>query len=88
MLVEKCIEGTEITVGVYGEDDVRALPIVEIRKPEDCEFYDLDVSTSTPQTSTAFRRRFRPKTMRVPRNLPVRPIRPSAVWAFRAAILS
>ena len=42
VLVEKCIEGTEITVGVYGEDDVRALPIVEIRKPKDCEFYDLD----------------------------------------------
>ena len=48
VLVEKCIEGTEITVGVYGEDDVRALPIVEIRKPEDCEFYDLDVKYVDP----------------------------------------
>ena len=48
VLVEKCIEGTEITVGVYGEDDVRALPIVEIRKPKDCEFYDLDVKYVDP----------------------------------------
>lgn len=48
VLVEKCIEGTEITVGVYGEDDVRALPIVEIRKPEDCEFYDLHVKYVDP----------------------------------------
>ena len=48
VLIEKCIEGTEITVGVYGEDDVRALPIVEIRKPEDCEFYDLDVKYVDP----------------------------------------
>ncbi|MFQ7392625.1 MAG: hypothetical protein ACLRM9_04620 [Collinsella aerofaciens] len=48
VLVEKCIEGTEITVGVYGEDDVYALPIVEIRKPEDCEFYDLDVKYVDP----------------------------------------
>ncbi len=37
-----------ITVGVYGEDDVRALPIVEIRKPKDCEFYDLDVKYVDP----------------------------------------
>ena len=48
VLVEKCIEGTEITVGVYGEDEVRALPIVEIRKPEDCEFYNLDVKYVDP----------------------------------------
>lgn len=48
VLVEKCIEGTEITVGVYGEDDVRALPIVEIRKPENSEFYDLDVKYIDP----------------------------------------
>lgn len=48
VLVEKCIEGTEITVGVYGEDEVRALPIVEIRKPEDCEFFDLDVKYVDP----------------------------------------
>ena len=30
------------------KDDVRALPIVEIRKPEDCEFYDLDVKYVDP----------------------------------------
>ena len=49
VLVEKCIEGTEITVGVYGEDDVKALPIVEIRKPENSEFYDLDVKYVDPK---------------------------------------
>ena len=48
VLVEKCIEGTEITVGVYGDQDVRALPIVEIRKPENSEFYDLDVKYVDP----------------------------------------
>ena len=48
VLVEKCVEGTEITVGVYGEDEVRALPIVEIRKPENSEFYDLDVKYVDP----------------------------------------
>ena len=48
VLVEKCVEGTEITVGVYGEDEVRALPIVEIRKPQGSEFYDLDVKYVDP----------------------------------------
>ena len=48
VLVEKCIEGTEITVGVYGEEQVRALPIVEIRKPDTSEFYDLDVKYIDP----------------------------------------
>lgn len=49
ILVEKCIEGTEITVGVYGEDDVRALPIVEICRPEENEFYDLSVKYVDPK---------------------------------------
>ena len=48
VLVEKCIEGTEITVGVYGDRDVRALPIVEIVKPESSEFYDLAVKYVDP----------------------------------------
>ena len=48
ILVEKCIEGVEITVGVYGERDVRALPIVEICKPEQSEFYDLSVKYIDP----------------------------------------
>lgn len=48
VLVETCIEGTEITVGVYGEDEPFALPIVEIRKPQNCEFYDLDVKYIDP----------------------------------------
>ncbi len=41
VLVESCIEGTEITVPVIGNDDPQALPIVEIAF--DSEFYDLKV---------------------------------------------
>lgn len=48
ILIEHCLEGTEITVGVYGEDEVRALPIVEICKPDGSEFYDLAVKYVTP----------------------------------------
>lgn len=40
-LVEECIEGTEITVPVLGNDDPRALPIIEI--DTGAEFYDLKV---------------------------------------------
>lgn len=47
-LVEECLEGTEITVGVYGADDVQALPIVEICKPAESEFYDLSVKYVDP----------------------------------------
>ncbi len=47
-LVEECLEGTEITVGVYGEDDPQALPVVEICKPAESEFYDLAVKYVDP----------------------------------------
>ncbi len=40
-LVEQCIEGVEITVPVIGNDDVYALPIIEINTG--AEFYDLKV---------------------------------------------
>ncbi len=40
-LVEQCIEGVEITVPVIGNDDVEALPIIEINTGSD--FYDLKV---------------------------------------------
>lgn len=88
MLVEKCIEGTEITVGVYGEDDVRALPIVEIRKPEDCEFYDLDVKYVDPTDIHRIPAQISPENYARARSLPVLPIRHSAAWVSRAAILS
>lgn len=43
-LVESCLEGTEITVGVFGDDEsLRALPIVEICCPDEVDFYDLSV---------------------------------------------
>ena len=41
VLVEQCIEGTEITVPVLGNEDPEALPIVEI--VTGAEFYDLKV---------------------------------------------
>lgn len=41
VLIEQCIEGTEITVPVLGNDEVEALPIVEIVTGAD--FYDLKV---------------------------------------------
>lgn len=41
VLVEECVEGTEITVPVIGNDEPEALPVVEIAY--DAEFYDLKV---------------------------------------------
>lgn len=41
VLIEECVEGTEITVPVIGNDEPRALPIVEI--VTGAEFYDLKV---------------------------------------------
>ena len=41
VLIEECVEGTEITVPGIGNDDPRALPIVEI--VTGAEFYDLKV---------------------------------------------
>lgn len=41
VLVETCVEGTEITVPVLGDADARALPIIEI--VTNAEFYDLKV---------------------------------------------
>lgn len=41
VLVESCVEGTEITVPVLGNDDAHALPVVEI--VTGAEFYDLKV---------------------------------------------
>ncbi len=40
-LIEQCIEGVEITVPVLGNEDVYALPIIEINTG--AEFYDLKV---------------------------------------------
>lgn len=41
VLIEQCIEGTEITVPVLGNEDAQALPIIEI--VTGAEFYDLKV---------------------------------------------
>ncbi len=48
-LVEQQLIGTEITVGVYdAPDGIMALPVVEIKKQEDAEFYDLEVKYIDP----------------------------------------
>lgn len=49
ILIEECLEGIEITVGVFDDGCARALPIVEICKPEDSEFYDLHVKYISPE---------------------------------------
>lgn len=50
VLVEKKVEGTEITVGVFEDEEggLRSLPIVEILKQEDAEFFDLRVKYISP----------------------------------------
>lgn len=41
VLIERCIEGTEVTVPVLGNDDAQALPIIEVVTGAD--FYDIKV---------------------------------------------
>ena len=48
-LVEQRLVGTEITVGVYEGEELVALPVVEIRKQEGSEFYDLNVKYIDPE---------------------------------------
>ena len=49
ILVEECLVGTEISVGVFGGDELVALPIVEICCPDDVDFYDLSVKYVDPK---------------------------------------
>lgn len=49
VLIEKRIVGTEVTVGVFGDEELRALPIVEVCcQNEGAEFYDLSVKYIDP----------------------------------------
>lgn len=48
VLVEQCIEGTEVTVGVYGSESPRALPVVEICFNGHADFYDLSIKYTDP----------------------------------------
>ena len=43
VLIEQCIEGTEITVPVIGNDDPMGLPIIEIVTGDGADYYDLKV---------------------------------------------
>lgn len=50
VLVEERLVGTEVTVGVFGDDDLRALPVVEVCcESEGSEFYDLRVKYIDPE---------------------------------------
>ncbi len=49
VMVEKRVFGTEITCGVLGDGDtLRALPVVEVCIPKNCDFYDLEVKYIDP----------------------------------------
>ncbi|MDY4041854.1 MAG: D-alanine--D-alanine ligase [Collinsella sp.] len=50
VLIEERLVGTEVTVGVFGDDDLRALPVVEVCcENEGAEFYDLRVKYIDPE---------------------------------------
>lgn len=42
ILIEEYIEGTELTCGVLGNDEIEALPVIEIVPGEDSEFFDYE----------------------------------------------
>lgn len=42
VMVEKYIEGRELTVGVFGNQDLEALPVIEIVPGEGFDFFDYD----------------------------------------------
>lgn len=49
VMVEKRVCGTEITCGVIGDGEtLRALPVVEVCIPKNCDFYDLEVKYVDP----------------------------------------
>lgn len=49
VLVEKRVRGVEITVGVLGNENPRALPIVEVNPGDGADFYDLQVKYEDPE---------------------------------------
>ncbi|MCD8199710.1 MAG: D-alanine--D-alanine ligase [Coriobacteriaceae bacterium] len=42
VLVERCVEGTEVTIAVLGNDEIEALPVIEIVPQGESTFYDYD----------------------------------------------
>lgn len=42
VLIERFVEGTEVTVAVLGNDECEALPVIEIVPQESSEFYDYE----------------------------------------------
>ncbi len=70
VLVEQCIEGTEITVPVLGNDDPEALPIVEI--VTGAEFYDLKVKYEPGELHHVIPARLDPQTYAKAQELAVR----------------
>lgn len=70
VLVEQCIEGTEITVPVLGNEDPEALPIVEI--VTGAEFYDLKVKYEPGELHHVIPARLDPKAYAKAQELAVR----------------
>ena len=70
VLVESCVTGTEITVPVLGNDDARALPIVEI--VTGAAFYDLKVKYEPSEMHHVIPARLAPETYARAQELAVR----------------
>ena len=62
VLIEECVEGTEISVPVIGNDDPRALPIIEI--VTGAEFYDIKVKYEAPELHHVIPARLDPEVYR------------------------
>ena len=70
VLVEQCIEGTEITVPVLGNHDAEALPIVEI--VTGAEFYDIKVKYEPSELHHIIPARLDPETYALAQTYAVR----------------
>lgn len=70
ILVETCIEGTEITVPVIGNENPEALPIIEIVTGAD--FYDLKVKYEAPELHHVIPARLPEETAALAQELAVR----------------
>ena len=81
VLIEECVEGTEISVPVIGNDDPRALPIIEI--VTGAEFYDIKVKYEAPELHHVIPARLDPEVYQRAQDEAVAAHKASAAWARR-----